>query len=298
MLNRLLRKVTMKKSEIYIRDPFVLPYKGKYYMYGTRGTESWADRATGLDVYVSENLESWTGPTEVFHRPDDFWATRDFWAPEVHEYNGAFYMFVSLKSDTARRGTFILKADAPDGLFKPYSERITPEGWEALDGTLYIDKKGNPYMVFSHEWVQINDGQICAVELASDLSKAEGKPLTLITASDAPWTVTNDGKTYVTDGPFLIRLSSGRLAMLWSSFGAEGYAIGIAYSSNGELNGKWIHEKEPLFKSDGGHAMVFETFQGKRLLAFHYPNETTKERPCFYELIENGGTLTAYRLDD
>lgn len=276
----------MKKSEIYIRDPFVLPYKGKYYMYGTRGPESWADKATGLDVYVSENLEEWTGPQEVFRRPDDFWATRDFWAPEVYEYNGAFYMFVSLKSDIERRGTFILKANAPDGSFKPYSERITPKEWEALDGTLYIDKKGTPYMVFSHEWVQITDGQICAVELAPDLSRAVGKPFTLIRASEAPWTVANDGKIYVTDGPYLLRLSSGRLAMLWSSFGSKGYAVGIAYSLNGEIDGKWVHEKEPLFETDGGHAMVFNTFDGKKLMALHYPNETTKERPYFYELVE------------
>lgn len=281
----------MKTNEIYIRDPFVLPYKGKYYMYGTRGPESWADRATGLDVYVSENLEDWTGPMEVFHRPAGFWATRDFWAPEVYEYNKAFYMFVSLKSDTEHRGTFILKSDAPDGNFEPYSERITPKEWEALDGTLYIDKKGIPYMVFSHEWVQISDGQICAVELESDLSRATGKPFTMITASDAPWTVSNDGRTYVTDGPYMLRLSSGRLAMLWSSFGDEGYAVGIAYSSNGEIDGTWIHEKEPLFKTDGGHAMVFDTFEGKKLLSLHYPNETTKERPYFYELNENGENL-------
>ncbi len=281
----------MKKSEIYIRDPFVLPYRGKYYMYGTRGTESWADKATGLDVYISENLKDWEGPKEVFCRSDDFWATRDFWAPEVYEYNNAFYMFVSLKSDTARRGTFILKADAPDGNFVSYSERITPKKWEALDGTLYVDKKGTPYMVFSHEWVQINDGQICAIELAPDFSRAVSEPFTLFTASAASWTVTNDGKTYVTDGPYMMRLSTGKLVMLWSSFGNKGYAVGLAYSLSGEINGPWVHEKEPLFTTDGGHAMVFDTFEGKKLLSLHYPNVTTQERPCFYELTENNGIL-------
>ena len=33
----------MKTNEINIRDPFVLTHNGKYYMYGTRGSECWAE---------------------------------------------------------------------------------------------------------------------------------------------------------------------------------------------------------------------------------------------------------------
>ena len=47
----------MKTNEINIRDPFVLNYNGKYYMYGTRGSECWADEAYGLDVYVSDIIQ-------------------------------------------------------------------------------------------------------------------------------------------------------------------------------------------------------------------------------------------------
>ena len=46
----------MKREDINIRDPFILPYEGKYYLYGSRGSEVWEDNATGLDVYVSEDL--------------------------------------------------------------------------------------------------------------------------------------------------------------------------------------------------------------------------------------------------
>ena len=42
----------MKREDINIRDPFILPYEGKYYLYGSRGSEVWEDNATGLDVYV------------------------------------------------------------------------------------------------------------------------------------------------------------------------------------------------------------------------------------------------------
>ena len=45
------------RTQINIRDPFVLVHEGKYYLYGTRGPECWGDKATGLDCYVSTDLE-------------------------------------------------------------------------------------------------------------------------------------------------------------------------------------------------------------------------------------------------
>ena len=138
----------MKREDINIRDPFILPYEGKYYLYGSRGSEVWEDNATGLDVYVSDDLENWSEPKEIFTRTADFWADRHYWAPEVYAYNGAFYMFASFKSADRCRGTMVLKADKPDGKFTVHSEgTITPPDWESLDGTLYISKSGKPYMI-------------------------------------------------------------------------------------------------------------------------------------------------------
>ena len=163
----------MKREDINIRDPFILPYEGKYYLYGSRGSEVWEDNATGLDVYVSDDLENWSEPKEIFTRTADFWADRHYWAPEVYAYNGAFYMFASFKSADRCRGTMILKADKPDGKFTVHSEgTITPPDWESLDGTLYISKSGKPYMIFCHEWVQVNDGEMCAIEMSADLKRA------------------------------------------------------------------------------------------------------------------------------
>ena len=178
----------MKREDINIRDPFILPYEGKYYLYGSRGSEVWEDNATGLDVYVSDDLENWSEPKEIFTRTADFWADRHYWAPEVYAYNGAFYMFASFKSADRCRGTMVLKADKPDGKFTVHSEgTITPPDWESLDGTLYISKSGKPYMIFCHEWVQINDGEMCAIEMSADLKRAVGEPILLFKASEASW---------------------------------------------------------------------------------------------------------------
>ena len=48
---------------------------------------------------------------------------------------------------------------------------------ESLDGTLYVDRSGKPWMVFCHEWLQVGDGQICAIPMSDDLGEAIGDPV-------------------------------------------------------------------------------------------------------------------------
>ncbi len=285
----------MKRQDINVRDPYVLAHGGKYYLYGSRGAEVWSDSATGFDVYVSEDLENWSEPKAVFTRTPDFKATMNYWAPEVYEYNGAFYMFASFKSPDVCRYTAVLRAEAPDGEFVPWSDGgVTPEDWECLDGTLYITPEGEPYMIFSHEWIQVTDGEMCALKLTPDLRAADGEPFLLFKASEAPWIRAGhaDGKEmYITDGPFMYTTKSGTLLMMWSSLGEHGYAQAVSYSSNGRIDGEWIHCEKLLFEKDGGHGMIFKAFDGRLMLTLHAPNENPYERPVFFEIKEQDDTL-------
>ncbi|MBR2407354.1 MAG: family 43 glycosylhydrolase [Lachnospiraceae bacterium] len=281
----------MKREDINIRDPFVLVHDGKYYLYGTRGATCWGE-ADGFDCYVGTDLEEFEGPFEVFHKPEEFAPHRNYWAPEVYEYNGAFYMFASFFTDGVGRGTHCLRAESPLGPFVPYSDgSLTPKEWASLDGTLYVDTDGTPYMVFCHEWEDTEgNGTVCAMELTKDLKAPVGKPRLLFRATDALPGVASfrhptKGEIYVTDGPFLFRDKTGKLRMIWSSF-AEGnqYCIALASPEQGNFTDDWKPEPELLFAKDGGHGMIFTGLDGKRYLALHSPNETLKERPFFYEV--------------
>ncbi len=282
----------MKLNEINIRDPFILPYEGKYYLYGTRvGTPTsemaWGEQ-TGFDVYVSVDFENWSEPKSVFEKTADFWGTRDFWAPEVHLYNGKFYMFATFKAEDKCRGTHILVSDSPDGEFVPVSEKpATPLDWECLDGTLYIDKKGNPHIVFCHEWLQIGDGEMCEAQLSPDLTELVTMPRTLWKASQFKGVkpVRENEITYVTDGPFLKRCIDGSLICLWSSFAQSGYAELVAKSDNGDIDGNWCVSQISLSENDGGHGMIFTDFSGKDLFVMHKPNEPVlDERPVIMNI--------------
>ena len=284
----------MKLQDIHIRDPFILLEGGRYYLYGSRGNEAWG-KATGLDVYESDDLVSWSGPSVVFTPPEGFWADMHFWAPEVHQYHGKFYMFVSFKSETACRGTQILVADTPKGPFTLHSDGpVTPRDWECLDGTLYIERDGKPYMVFCHEWLQVKDGEMCAVRLSDDLKQAVGEPFLLFRASEPDWAL-KDKTEFVTDGPWMYRTASGKLLMLWSSSAANGYVEAIAYSDNGDVTGRWQHQKQLLFDQDGGHGMIFTSKEGKLFFILHNPNNSPMERPVILPLEERDGTLAVIR---
>ena len=279
----------MKFSDIHIRDPFILPFDGKYYLYGTRGETSWKI-ACGLDVYVSTDLENWSEAKECFSVPDGFWADREIWAPEVHYYNGKFNMFVSLRSDSRLRGTQILQSDSPEGPFVPTSnDAITPRDWQCLDGTLYIDKNGDPYIVFCHEWVQVKDGEMCAMKLSADLSSPAGEPFVLFKASEPFW-ADKSRKDFITDGPFMYRTQGGKLLMIWSSINEKGYVQAVSSSDNGEIDGNWRHE-ELLFDENGGHGMIFEDYSGSLHLILHSPNNHPLERPVLFDLTEENDCL-------
>ncbi len=288
----------LQLTDIHIRDPFVLPApaQSQYYLYGTRGAEAWTNHATGIDYYTSADLQDWAGPFPAFTPPENFWADRSFWAPEVHAYRGRYYLFASFKAENARRGTQILVADSPQGAFLPLSDQpVTPRDWECLDGTLFVDADDQPWIVFCHEWVQVGDGEICALRLSPDLKSPVGAPERLFRASAAPWALEINSKGrigYVTDGPWLHRLASGTLIMLWSSFGAGGYTVGIARSASGGILGAWQQDAEPLYAGDGGHCMVFRGFDGRLWLALHSPNGNPGERPRFVPLRESETTVT------
>ena len=269
----------MKLNEINIRDPFVLLHNGRYYMYGSRVGEQ-----TGFDVYISDDLENWSVPKSVFERSENFWGTEDFWAPEVWPYEGKFYMLASFNSENKHRGTAILVSDSPDGLFEVHNPRITPEQWDCLDGTLWFENK-TPYAVFCHEWTQVKNGEIWAVELSADLKSTVAMPFLLWRAGDAEWVCSVRGDSnYVTDGPFLFKTEEGKLKCLWSSFSRGKYVLASATSQNGRINGRWHIDKDLLYEGDGGHGMMFKTADGRGMLSLHSPNIGFEEHPKFIEM--------------
>ncbi len=278
----------MKNQDINIRDPFVLVYDEKYYMYGTRA-KNFGYKTCGFDVYIGTDLENWSEPKQVFDSQKFGYNTQVNWAPEVHMVGDSFYMFATFTKPDGLRGTYVLKSDSPDGEFMPHSKgAITPDGWECLDGTLYRED-GKLYCVFCHEHTQILNGTICYVQLNDDLTQAVTQPIELFDAGSFLKREASESCHNVTDGPFFYRMKNGRLLMIWSTSTGK-YVQCIATSDNGSITGKWNHLK-PLFDEDGGHGMIFTDLNNKLRLTLHCPNDSEYEKPVFYTLKETDETL-------
>jgi len=301
-----LRGEARLRSDIQIRDPFILPIAESktYYMYSAMSVRLSDGRTRqGVGVYTSKDLQWWDGPTPVFHFPDSFWADQSVWAPEVHRYQDKYYLFATFTSkdklptpngrqQQVKRGTQILVSESPEGPFKLMGDKPhTPGDWMSLDGTFWVED-GVPYMLFCHEWVQVGDGTMELLRLNGDLSGPIGKPQTLFKASNAKWVRSIQATdAYVTDGPFLYRTNSGQLLMIWSSFDKDHkYAVGIACSTSGKVAGPWKQMDQPLLAIDGGHGMIFKTFDGRLVMPIHQPNQG-KTRARLFELEDGGDTL-------
>lgn len=272
-----------------LRDPCILYDDGVYYAYGT-GWVCWKNTTGSLDG-------KWTGPYSVVETPAE--CDGNQWAPEVHEYNGAFYMFTTYHSTkTGHRGCTILKSDSPMGPFVEITDGpVTPDDWDAIDGTFYVDQNGDPYMVFVHEWTSTDDGvgRMAYAKLSADLTEFVTEPVEMFRADDPSWSTNG-----VTDGCWMYTTESGSLLMIWSNWDKYGYCVGIARSESGTLAGPWIQEDKVLYSKsmtgqyDGGHGMIFTHTDGQLYLSIHSPNsatDTRKEMPVFIPIREENDTL-------
>lgn len=287
----------MKTNEIRIRDPFIFAENGMYYMCGSVCTPG---KQHSFLVHTSSDLENWSDGKVIFERNDNFWATDEFWAAEIHKYNGKYYLFASFMSSC----TQILVCDTPDGRYEPISSwGVTPHDMCSIDGTFYLDKKGEPYMIFSgdgkkmhDDWGTLTDRAIFALPLSKDLKEAVGEPKLLFSGADCPYTVSRGNRNreinYVCEGPFVYENQNG-LYILWSGFmrneaGERVYMQTAAYSENGELDGEWKIFDKPIYYKDGGHGMIFKTFDNKTKLVLHQPNSGGgTECPLIFDLKED-----------
>jgi beta-xylosidase len=292
-------------DSIRLSDPFILADKktSTYYMTGTGGM-----------LWKSKDLKQWTGPFRITKTDPASWMGPRpmIWAAELHYYKGKYYYFATftnrdVKIDTVkgnvieRRACHVLVSDQPDGPYVPMKDPVyLPANKPTLDGTLWVDKDGKPYMVYCYEWLQNWDGTIEKIELKPDLSGSIGEGKLLFKASESPWSKERDEKgniipNKVTDGPWLFRTQTGKLGMLWTSWVFNVYTQGVAYSQSGTLDGPWIQEKEPVTPPNYGHGMLFRTFEGKLLMSVHSHQEGKDGRtiriPHLFEVDDTGDKI-------
>lgn len=322
-----------------LHDPFVVadPKTRTYHLYTANEPGLTGVDGVGTMVYRSADLRDWEPPVVVFRTAEQegIWATEGGWAPEVHEWAGRYYLFTTLhdqnrplparpepnewgvpfRTATHMRGTVIAVSDSLLGPFKVLDPAgpTPPAHLMTLDGTLYVDPEGQPWMVYAHEWLQTIDGTMEAIRLSPDLSHTVGSPVFLFKGSDAFWLneqlpagVPHQLPPYITDGPQLLHAPDGSLLMLWSTYEKNvaapdgtltgGYVQTYAVSPSGALTGPW-HQRRPLVREDSGHGMLFVTFEGQLTMILHRPFENARGKLYDMELGGDGIRVLRRRAD-
>jgi beta-xylosidase len=145
---------TVAIQDINIRDPYILPdaKNGVYYMYQSSSVGHDGRSYGGVVAWKSRDLKTWEGPIRVFEVPHDNWITGGVWAPEVHKYNGKYYL--SYSTGTTHYLVYAI-GDSPKGPFT-YAGRILEPviGWTTHHSIVEYEGK---WYLFYHDCVPSND---------------------------------------------------------------------------------------------------------------------------------------------
>ena len=260
------QKITYQNPlDVKFGDPYVLlASDGRYYMYGTGGVKD------GFGCYVSDNLVDWEYKGAVYQgNTPESWAKSNFWAPEVYEKDGKFYMFFSADwkvNPNDELENFLIGvavSDSPTGPFVEISdEPLFNPGYPIIDANVFKDDDGKFYLYFSRccykhpveseiaDWAkeqgmfdEIEESWVYGIELSPDFKSVIGEPVLLlrppVSMSDqqAEWesrsVTSGEVNRRWTEGSFLIK-RDGVYYMMYSAnfFGGENYAVGYATSDS------------------------------------------------------------------
>lgn len=135
-------------------DPFILYNTSDttFYMYGTSG------KLKGFKTYASKDLLHWVDKGIIYDNTQAIsWGTDCFWAPEVYERNGKFYLWYSAnwkhnpnnEDENFRIGVAV--SDSPTGPFRDlYDHPVFDPGYPVIDANLYFDdESGKVYLYYS-----------------------------------------------------------------------------------------------------------------------------------------------------
>lgn len=253
------------ETPLFFGDPFILLYEDTYYAYGTNAED-------GIEVYTSDDLQTWKYRGMALDKKD-VWADRWFWAPEVYEVDGTFYMYYS-----ADEHICVATATSPVGPFTQSRKEPMIAGEKCIDNSLFIDDDGTPYLFFD----RFNDGlNIWVAELEKDLITIKTETLHPCIHVSQAW---EEVWPRVNEGPFVIK-HNGLYYMTYSANSYESPFYGIGCATATEVMGTWTkYEENPLLQKPGelvgvGHSATFRDKAGKLRIVFHAHKDKNNIHP-------------------
>lgn len=287
-----------------IGDPFVMKTNDMYYMYAT------SEPNFGFRVWQSEDLVNWEDAgIALDHR--DFekkWATYDFWAPEVIEYENAYYMTYSARAYNGSLRIAIAKSEDPLGPFTDINHDLVNETGSYIDGNILIDDDDRKYLYYVKDNYEniIGDQKVSEIfvqEMSEDFTELLGDPQQII-VPDQEWEGL-DGDIVWVEGPFAFKHEEMYYITYSANFfGGPDYNVGYAVSES-PMGPFEKYENNPILTSDvangisgPGHNSIVEGLDGETMyIVYHIhtdPENPSGDRRMAMDVIyfDENGILT------
>lgn len=252
--------------EVQFGDPYILRTSdGKYYMYGTG-----AGAHNGFAAYSSDDLVSWKREGQVYYGNNkNGWGEHSYWAPEVYERKGKYYLFYSAQwkvnpgKELENFKIGVAVADKPTGPFVDMQDKpVFDPGYPVIDANVLFAEDGKVYLYYSRccykhpvesevaAWArkkgwfsQVEESWIYGIEMKPDFSGVIGEPVLLlrppVKMSDpqAAWesrsVTSKEVNRRWTEGSCIFK-KGDTYYMMYSAnyFGGQNYAVGYATSKS------------------------------------------------------------------
>ena len=250
-------------------DPSVIRVGQDYYATATTG--GWAPH---FPILHSKDLVNWRAVGAVFDKKPA-WVKSDFWAPEIAEDNGKFYVFYTARrfEGKDKKGTLcvaVAVADKPEGRYTDKGALVCQEVG-SIDAFFIRDENNKPFLIWKEDG---NDRQqptwLYAAELDASLTRLKGEPQRLFRNEGTGW------ENHVVEGSYILR-RNGWFYHFYSGNACCGrgcnYALGVARSRT--LLGEWEkNPKNPILAANEawqcpGHGSLVKTPDGTDYLLYH-----------------------------
>ncbi len=140
----------------YLADPFVWRAEGRYYAVGTGERESAADPSPAgvFPLITSVDLQHWQFLRFAMPRLEPEYGDT-YWAPEVAEHRGVFYLYYSVGFDDRLHHIRAAVSDTPAGPFKDAGTPLTDPFSNpfAIDAHPYCDIDGKWYLFYARDFL-------------------------------------------------------------------------------------------------------------------------------------------------
>ncbi|HZI09645.1 MAG TPA: glycoside hydrolase family 43 protein [Myxococcus sp.] len=280
----------------YFADPFVLRVGNHYVAYGTGSVIN----GRIFEVLTSPDLVHWTQVGGALEPLPPSQGT-DYWAPEVVEHDGRFWMYYSVGFEDRGHHLRVAVADSPTSPFVDQGVNLSPTERFAIDASPFRDDDGTWYLFHARDVLEGDRvGTMLAVDVLDGMTALRGGPRTILTPSD-DWQIylrqrQMYGKLYdwhTLEGPFVVK-RQGRYWCFYSGGSWLQPTYSVAYAVADHPLGPWREppNAQPLLRTipgriiGPGHNSVVVGPDGQDVMVYHaWDVAQTARRMCIDPIV-------------